>query len=152
MVNVILVLRVACLFSSRESSPMLSMLLSVEGDNDPCCCAWSPIAMHSEIIFMLLHLCCLNCPSTSSLCRLTMHPIILRVVITSFLVVLPCCIIFHEFFIYILIRICTELLLHCKVLEIIFPMSHHSPKANSEQESYARFTPALQSVPKFQNM
>jgi hypothetical protein len=38
-------------------------------------------------------------------------------------------------------------LLHCKVIEIIFPMSCHSPQSDSEQESYTLFTPSMQTVP-----
>ena len=46
-------------------------------------------------------------------------------------------------------RICTETLLHCKVHEFSFPTSPHSPKIDSEQESYVYFIPALQYVPNF---
>jgi hypothetical protein len=42
---------------------------------------------------------------------------------------------------------CTETLLHCKVLEIIFPTSGHSPQSDSKQESYTLFTPSMQTVP-----
>ena len=44
---------------------------------------------------------------------------------------------------------CTEKLLHCEVHEFSFPTSLHSPKIDSEQESYIHFIPALQSVPNF---
>ena len=44
-------------------------------------------------------------------------------------------------------RTCTEILLHCEVHEFYFLTSSHSPKINSEQESYVHFIPTLQSVP-----
>ena len=46
-------------------------------------------------------------------------------------------------------RTCTKTLLHCEVHEFSFPTSTHSPKTDSEQESYVHFIPALQSVPNF---
>ena len=53
----------------------------------------------------------------------------------------------HEFFFNFQNIICTETLFHCKVHEFSFPTSPHSPKIDSEQESYVHFVPALQSVP-----
>ena len=44
-------------------------------------------------------------------------------------------------------RTCTKTLLHCEVHEFSFSTSPHSPKIDSEQESYVHFIPALQSVP-----
>ena len=46
-------------------------------------------------------------------------------------------------------RTCTKTLLHCEVHEFSFPTSPHSPKIDSEQESYVHFIPSLQSVPNF---
>ena len=43
-------------------------------------------------------------------------------------------------------RTYTETLLHCEVHEFSFSASPHSPKIDSEQESYVHFIPALQSV------
>ena len=43
-------------------------------------------------------------------------------------------------------RTCTKTLLHCKVHEFSFSTSPHSPKIDSEQESYVHFIPALQSA------
>ena len=43
-------------------------------------------------------------------------------------------------------RTYTETLLHCEVHELSFSASPHSPKIDSEQESYVYFIPALQSV------
>src|SRR6185312_4341305 len=49
-------------------------------------------------------------------------------------------------------RTCTKTLLHCEVHEFSFSTSPHSPKIDSEQESYVHFIPALQSAPnEFQN-
>ena len=54
----------------------------------------------------------------------------------------------HEFFSFnFQNRTCTETLLHCEVHEFSFPTSPHSPKIDSEQQSYVHFIPALQSVP-----
>ena len=44
-------------------------------------------------------------------------------------------------------RTYTETLLHCEVHEFSFSASPHSPKIDSEQESYVHFILALQSVP-----
>jgi hypothetical protein len=51
-----------------------------------------------------------------------------------------------QFSFYFLNRTCTEEPLRIEVYEIIFPTSHHTHETGSEQESYAYFTPALQSV------
>jgi hypothetical protein len=74
-------------------------------------------------------------------------PIISQLVFTSFHVVLYRCFNFHEFFFNLQNRTCTEILLYYKFLEIIFPMSGHSPQSDSEQESYALFTPSMQNCP-----
>ena len=53
----------------------------------------------------------------------------------------------HDFFSFnFQKRTCTETLLHCEVHEFSFSTSPHSPKIDSEQESYVHFIPALQSV------
>ena len=53
----------------------------------------------------------------------------------------------HEFFSFnFQNRTCTETLPHCEVHEFSFPTSSHSPKTDSEQESYAHCILALQSV------
>ena len=53
----------------------------------------------------------------------------------------------HEFFYFnFQNRTCTETLPHCEVHEFSFPTSSHSPKTDSEQESYAHCILALQSV------
>ena len=53
----------------------------------------------------------------------------------------------HEFFSFnFQNRTCTETLLHCEVHEFSFSASPHSPKIDSEQESYVHFILALQSV------
>src|SRR6185503_7549645 len=44
-------------------------------------------------------------------------------------------------------RTCIETLLHCEVHEFSFSAIPHSPKIDSEQESYVHFIPALQFVP-----
>ena len=52
---------------STKSSPMLSMLLSME-DDEPSCNSWSPTAMRVDHRHAL-HFCCLDCPSMSALCH-----------------------------------------------------------------------------------
>ena len=96
---------------------------------------------------MHLHLCCLNFPSTSS-CTKSWSQSLLHIVVASFNSSLShCCLIFTNFSFNFQNRTCTETLLHCEVHEFSFPTSPHSPKIDSEQESYVHFIPALQSVP-----
>ena len=52
---------------STKSSPMVSMLLSME-DDEPSCNSWSPTAMRVDHRHAL-HFCCLDCPSMSALCH-----------------------------------------------------------------------------------
>src|SRR6185437_5844769 len=88
-------------------------------------------------------------PSTSS-CTKSGSQSLLHVVVASFNSSLShCCLIFMNFSFNFENRTCTETLLHCKVHEFSFPTSPHSPKIDSEQESYVHFIPALQSVPNF---
>ena len=137
----------------HKSSPMLSILLSIEEEYEPLCNSWSPIAMYMEIVFMPLHLIALLvlqlflivvklCPQ--SFFMSSSPPSLL-----SFTAASTCTNFYHTF----QNRTCTKLLLQCKILEIMFPTSHLLPETASKQESYALFTSKLQSVPSwFQNV
>ena len=86
-------------------------------------------------------------PSTSS-CTKSWSQSLLLIIIASFNSSLShCCLIFTNFSFNFQNRTCTETLLHFKVHEFSFPTSPHSPKIDSEQESYVHFISALQSVP-----
>src|SRR6185503_8293969 len=86
-------------------------------------------------------------PSTSS-CTKSWSQSLLHIVVASFNSSLSqCCLIFMNFFSFnFQNRTFTETLLHCEVHEFSFPTSPHSPKTDSEQESYVHFIPTLQSV------
>src|SRR6185503_2091571 len=85
-------------------------------------------------------------PSTSS-CTKSWSQSLLYVVVATFNSLLShCCLIFTNFSFNFQNRTCTETLLHCEVHEFSFPTSPHSPKIDSEQESYVHCIPALQSV------
>ena len=131
---------------STKSSPMLSMMLGVEGEDGPSWNSWSPSLMCMNIIFMCLHLCCLNflqlllvlSHGPNHCCTSSSPPSIPRCPIAA-----SSSWIFSFNFQN---KTCTETLLHCEVHEFSFPTSPHSPKTDSEQESYVHFIPALQSV------
>ena len=86
---------------STKSSPMLSMMLGVEGEDGPSSilevipsCVWISSSM-------CLHLCCLNFPSTSSWTK-SWSQSLLHVVVASFNSSLShCCLIFTNFFLSI---------------------------------------------------
>ena len=105
-------------------------------------CVWISSSMY-------LHLCCLNFPSTSS-CTKSWSQSLLHVVVAFFNSSLShCCLIFMNFSFNFQNKTCIETLLHCEVHEFSFLTSPHSPKTDSEQESYVHFIPALQFVPNF---
>jgi len=86
-------------------------------------------------------------PSTSS-CTKSWSQSLLHVVVASFNSSLShCCLIFMNFSFNFQNRMCTKTLLHLEVHKFSFLTSPHSPKIESEQESYVHFIPALQSVP-----
>src|SRR6185312_400936 len=86
-------------------------------------------------------------PSTSS-CTKSWSQSLLHIVVASVNSSLAnCCLIFTNFSFNFQNRTSTETLLHCEVHKFFFPTSPHSPKIDSEQESYGHFIPALQSVP-----
>ena len=132
---------------STKSSPMLSMMLGVEGEDGPSCNSWSPSLMCMNIIFNVSSPLLPQFPSTSS-CTKSWSQSLLHIVVASFNSSLShCCLIFTNFSFNFQNRTCTETLLHCEVHEFSFPTSPYSPKIDSEQESYVHFIPALQSVP-----
>ena len=115
---------------SMKSSPMLSMMLGVEGEDGPSWNSWSPSLM------------CMNS------CTKLWSQSLLHIVVASFNSSLShCCLIFTNFSFNFQNRTCTETLLHREVHEFYFSTSPHLPKIDSEQESYVHFIPALQSVP-----
>ena len=86
--------------------------------------------------------------SSTSSCTKSRSQSLLHIVVASFNSSLSyCCLIFTNFSFNFQNRTCTETLLHCEVHEFSFPTSPHSPKIDSEQESYVHFIPVLQSVP-----
>src|SRR6185312_154176 len=88
-------------------------------------------------------------PSTSS-CTKSWSQSLLLIVVASFNSSLShCCLIFTNFSFNFQNRTYTETLLHYEVHKFFFPTSIHSPKIDSEQESYVHFIPALQSVSNF---
>jgi hypothetical protein len=121
------------------------MLLGME-DDESSCIYRSPTA-NEEIIIVLFTFVALIVFQRPSFLPQALVPIVSQPVSTSFYVVLYRCFNFHELFFNFQNRTCTEPLLHCKFLEIIFPMSGHSPQSESEQESYTFFTPSMQNVP-----
>jgi len=134
-------------FLSTKSSPMLSMMLGVEGEDEPSCNSWSPSLMCMNIIFNVSSPLLPQFPSTSS-CTKSWSQSLLHIVVASFNSSLShCCLIFMNFSFNFKNRTCTETLFYCEVHEFYFPTSPHSPKIDSEQESYAHFIPTLQSVP-----
>jgi hypothetical protein len=68
------------------------------------------------------------------------------IVITTFSIALYRCLFFHKFSSSVQIRPCRKQYLPCVVHEIVFPSSIYSPPTDSDRVSYARSTPALQSV------
>jgi len=132
---------------STKSSPMLSMMLGVEGEDGPSCNSWSPSLMCMNIIFNVSSPLLPQFPSTSS-CTKSWSQSLLHNVVASFNSSLShCCLIFTNFSFNFQNRTYTETLLHCEVHEFSFPTSPYSPKIDSEQESCVHFIPALQSVP-----
>ena len=85
-------------------------------------------------------------PSTSSCTKSWSQSLLLIVVATFNSSLSHCCLIFTNFSFNFQNRTCTETLLHCEVHEFSFPTSPHSPKTDSEQDSYVHFILALQSV------
>ena len=84
-------------------------------------------------------------PSTS--CTKSWSQSLLHIIVTSFNSSLShCCLIFMNFSFNFQNRTCTETLLYYEVHEFSFPTSPHSPKIDSEQESYVHCILALQSV------
>src|SRR6185369_13094190 len=126
---------------------MLSMMLGVEGGDGPSCNSSSPSLMCMNIIVNVSSPLLPQFPSTSS-CTKSWSQSLLHIVVASFNSSLShCCLIFTNFSFNFQNRTCIETLLHCEVHEFSFPTSPHSPKIDSEQESYVHFIPALQSVP-----
>jgi hypothetical protein len=138
VVKVILELHVEFSLSSFKSSPMLSMLLSVEEVES------LPISMCLRIIFTSLPLY-LSFPSISSYYHQAMVPILHHIIITNFHPVFVTTS-SSTVFLHFQNRTCTETPLQFEVHEIIFPTSHHTHETDYEQESCAHFTPVMQSV------
>jgi len=125
---------------STKSSPMLSMMLGVEGEDGPSWNSWSPSLMCMNIIFNVSSPLLPQFPSTSS-CTKSWSQSLLHIVVASFNSSLShCCLIFTNFSFNFQNRTCTETLLHCEVHEFSFPTSPHSPKIDSEQETYVHLS------------
>jgi hypothetical protein len=100
--------------SSFKSSPMFSVLLSVEELElliIPYCHVFEN---HLHFLYLWL-----ICPSTSSYYHRAMVPILRHIVITDFH--RPCrCLIFHSFFLYLQNRTCTETPLKLNFMKLSF--------------------------------
>jgi hypothetical protein len=127
--------------SSFKSSPMLSMLLSVE-----------------ELESLVIPYChmfenCLHFLAFVNSVVLQLLLIIIKSWFQSFIISssptsIPSLLLPHlpQFFSYLQNRTCTETPFQIEVYEIIFPMSHRTHETGSEQESCVYFTPAIQYV------
>ena len=83
---------------STKSSPMLSMMLGVEGEDGPSCNSWSPSLMCMNIIFNVYSPLLPQFPSTSS-CTKSWSQSLLLIVVASFqILVVPLLPHLHEFF------------------------------------------------------
>ena len=83
---------------STKSSPMLSMMLGVEGEDGPSWNSWSPSLMCMNIIFNVSSPLLPQFPSTSS-CTKSWSQSLLLIVVASFNSSLShCCLIFTNFF------------------------------------------------------
>jgi len=82
---------------SMKSSPMVSMMLGVEGEDGPSCNSWSPSLMCMNIIFNVSSSLLPQFPSTSS-CTKSWSQSLLHIVVASFNSSLShCCQIFMNF-------------------------------------------------------
>ena len=98
---------------STKSSPMLSMMLGVEGEDGPSCNSWSPSLMCMNIIFNVSSPLLPQFPSTSS-CTKSWSQSLLHVVVASFNSSLShCCLIFMTFFLSI--SRTEHVLKHCSI-------------------------------------
>jgi hypothetical protein len=141
VVKVILELYVAFSLSSFKSSPMLSMLLSVEELEllvIPYCHVFENrlqfLAFVNSFVLQLL--------------LIIIKPWFQSFIISSSATSIPSLLLPHlpQFSFYFQNRTCNEAPLQVEVYEIIFPTSHRTHETGSEQESCAYFTPAMQSV------
>jgi hypothetical protein len=123
---------------SFKSSPMLSVLLSVEELEllvIPYCHVFE-----NHLHFLSLWLIC---PSTSSYYHQAMVPILRHIVITDFNVVLVAAS-FSTVFLLLPKQNMYWSTLQVEFYEIFFPTSYRTHETDSEQESCAYFTPAMQ--------
>ena len=105
---------------STKSSPMLSMMLGVEGEDGPSCNSWSPSLMCMNIIFNVSSPLLPQFPSTSS-CTKSWSQSLLHIVVASFNSSLShCCLIFMNFFLSIFRT--EHVLKHCSIAKCMnFP-------------------------------
>ena len=141
MVKVILVLHVALPFSSLKSSPMLSVLLSVEELE-------SLVIPYCHVFENHLHFLAFVTSVVLQLLLIIIKPWFQSFIISSSPTSILSLSLPHlpQFFLYFQNRTCTETPLQVEVHEIIFLTSYHSHETGSEQESCVFFTPAMQSV------
>jgi hypothetical protein len=140
MVKVILELYVAFSLSSFKSSPMLSMLLSVEELE-------LLIILYCHAFENRLHFLAFVNSFVPQLLLIIIKPWFQSFVISSSPTSMPSFVVASSSTVFFLQnRTCTETPLQVEVHEIIFPMSHHMHETGSEQENCANFTPAMQSV------
>jgi hypothetical protein len=141
VVMVILVLHVAFSLSSFKSSPMLSVLLSVEEFE-------LLVIPYCHVFENHLHFLSFVNSVVLEHLLIIIKPWFQSFIISSSPTSIPSLLLPHlpHFSFYFLNRTCTEEPLQVEVYEIIFPTSHHTHETCSEQESCAYFTPAIQSV------
>ena len=113
---------------SMKSSPMLSMMLGVEGEDGSSCNSWSLSLMCMNIILNVSSPLLPQFPSTSS-CTKSWSQSLLLIVVASFNSSLShCCLIFMNFSFNFQNITYTETLLHCEVHEFFFQRVLIRPK------------------------
>jgi len=113
---------------STKSSPMLSMMLGVEGEDGPSWNSWSPSLMCMNIIFNVSSPFLPQFPSTSSYTK-SWSQSLLHVVVATFNSSLShCCLIFTNFSFNFQNRTCTETLLIAKCTNFSFQRVLIRPK------------------------
>jgi hypothetical protein len=141
VVKVILELYVAFSLSSFKSSPILSMLLSVEELE-------LLVIPYCHVFENFLHFLAFVNSVVPQLLLIIIKPWFQSFVISSSPTSMPSFVAASSstVFFFLQNKTCTETPLHVEFHEIIFPMNHRTHETGFEQESCAYFTPAMQSV------
>jgi hypothetical protein len=127
--------------SSFKSSPMLSMLLSVEKLE-------SLVIHYCHVFENHLHFIAFVNSVVLQLLLVIIKPWFQSFIISSSPTSIPSLLLPHrpQFFSYFQNRTCTETPIQVEIYEIIFPTRHRTHETGSEQVSCDYFTPMMQSV------